>query len=104
MRWEFLDVQELREASQPGKGHLYKLAMWRTPVPGGWLLVALNTKSNDPQPIQSFYPDPEHVWTGRTPPEAGYLLRGASADTSPAVTGLLTPVIEDETELKRLER
>lgn len=91
MKWEFLDVQELREGSDSGKGHVYKLALWRTPVPGGWLLMALNTKSNDPQPIQSFYPDPEHLWTGRTPREAHFLLRAAGPAATPMITGLLSP-------------
>lgn len=77
MKWEFLGVQELREESAR-KGHVYTISMWRTPVPGGWLVMSANTRSLDPQPIQSFYPDPDHLWTGKTPEEADYLLRASS--------------------------
>lgn len=77
MKWEYLGVQELREGSG-GKGYVYAVGMWRTPVPGGWLLMSVNTRSRDPQPNQSFYPDPDHLWTGQTPEEADYLLRASS--------------------------
>lgn len=48
--------------------------------------MTLNSRSRDPQPVQSFYPDPDHLWTGKTPIESTYLLRAASAgslDNSP---------------------
>ena len=76
MKWEFLGVQEM-QAGYGGRGHVYAIGMWRTPVPGGWLVMSINTRSNDPQPVQSFYPDPEYLWTGKTPVEADYLLRAA---------------------------
>ena len=88
MKWEFLGVQELREGTA-GKGYVYTVAMWRLAVPGGWLLISVNTRSSDPQPIQSFYPDPDHVWPGKTPAEADFLLRPAGADTSPSTQALL---------------
>jgi hypothetical protein len=88
MKWEFLGIQQLR-AGFAGKGHVYAMEMWRTPVPGGWLLMSVNARSSDPQPIQSFYPDPDHIWTGKTPEEANYLLRAARTDDSPSTHALL---------------
>jgi hypothetical protein len=103
MKWEFLGKQELRDSDIPGKGYTYAPALWRTPVPGGWLLMTLNSKSNDPQPMLSFYPDADHLWTGKNPPEAGYLLRPASADSAPSTEHLLRPAYEENPESKRLE-
>ena len=91
MQWEFLGIQELRESHTANKGHVYALSMWRTPVQGGWLLMTINSRSNNPQPVQSFYPDPQHLWTGKTPAEANYLLRPAGAGALPAPDMLLIP-------------
>ncbi len=79
MQWEFLGKQELREGTGAGRAHVYLCSLWRTPVPGGWLLMSINSRSSDPQPMQSFYPDPDHLWTGKTPLEASYLLRAADS-------------------------
>lgn len=103
--WEFLGVQELWNGPIPGKGYAYKIEMWRTKVPGGWLLLSVNAKSSDPVPVQSFYPDPTHSWTGRTSPEAGYLLRPSSGDASVSSEALLRgssapPLLTD---LKQIE-
>lgn len=103
MQWEFLGKQELRDSATPGKGYTYQAAMWRTPVPGGWLLMTVNSKSNDPQPLVSFYPDPAHVWPGNPPPEADYLLRPASGSASASPAQLLRPASEESSEPKRLE-
>jgi hypothetical protein len=88
MKWEFLGVQGLREGYGE-KGHVYSVGMWRTPVPGGWLLMSINTRSNDPQPVQTFYPDPNHLWTGKTPVEADYLLRAAGPTAALSAEALL---------------
>src|SRR5258708_4321519 len=80
MKWEFLDRQELREGRDPAKGHVYVASMWRTPVPGGWLVMTINSRSNDPQPVTNFYPDPEHAWQPVAPAEAAYLLRPAEGN------------------------
>jgi hypothetical protein len=77
MKWEFLGKQDLLEAPQGMRGHTYLASMWRTPVPGGWLLMTLNTRSNGPDMVTSFYPDPNHVWNPSAPPESSYLLRAA---------------------------
>ncbi len=103
MQWEFLGVQELRESSVPGKGYVYAPSMWRTPVPGGWLVMTLNSKSNDPQPMLSFYPDANHVWKGNAPPEASYLLRPASGGKLTASEELLRPSLDEGSEPKSLE-
>ncbi len=103
MRWEFLGKQELRDSDAPGKGYTYVLMLWRAPVPGGWLLMTLNSKSNDPQPMLSFYPDADHIWKGKEPPEAEYLLRPTGADSAPSSEHLLRPVPDEHPEPKRLE-
>lgn len=91
MQWEFLGVQQMQERNASGKGYVYALSMWRTPVPGGWLIMTLNSRSNSPQPTQSFYPDAQHLWTGKTPAEANYLLRPAGAGELPSADTLLLP-------------
>jgi hypothetical protein len=102
MKWEFLGVQELQEG-YGGKGHVYAISMWRTPVEGGWLLMSLNTRSRDPQPIQSFYADPNHFWTGKTPVEADYLLRGAGPTGQFAADALLRASDDPRRDPKLLE-
>ena len=77
MQWEFVGKQELWESGTPGRGYAYQILLWRAPVPGGWLLMTINKKSNNPQPSTSFYPDPTHRWTGAPDPQADYLLRPA---------------------------
>jgi|SRR5579871_6106680 len=77
MKWEQVGRQELWETGVPGKGYAYQVWLWRSPVPGGWLLMAVNAKSNGPDPVVSFYPDPEHRWNPTQDPQADYLLRPA---------------------------
>ena len=77
MKWEFLGKQALVETNKRGKGYVYSMSVWRTPVPGGWLIKTLNSNSNSPDPALTFYPDAEHCWIGNPPPEAEYLLRPA---------------------------
>lgn len=89
MQWEFLGRQDLFDGSDR-RGYTYAASMWRTAVPGGWLVMTLNSRSSDPQPILTFYPDGEHRWNGVTPPEAEYLLRPAGA-VSASAEGLLRP-------------
>ncbi len=76
MNWEYMGTQEL---STTPRGYTYRTNMWRSPVPGGWLLMALNSRSNSPDPVISFYPDAEHEWKPGVPHEASYLLRAAGA-------------------------
>ena len=106
MQWELVGKQELWESGTPGKGHAYAPLVWRTPVPGGWLLMTVNSKSSDPQPTTSFYPDPDHVWSFRSDPQAEYLLRPAAGN--PAITSssnqLLRAAQADDGEPKRLEK
>ncbi|HZT42047.1 MAG TPA: hypothetical protein VFA07_07645 [Chthonomonadaceae bacterium] len=80
MKWEQVGRQALWETGIPGKGYAYQVWLWRSPVPGGWLLMAVNAKSNGPDPTVSFYPNPEHRWTLEYDPQADYLLRPASSD------------------------
>ena len=91
MKWEYIGKQELREGNIPGKSYVYTTSMWRTPVPGGWIMMALNSKSNDPQPHTSFYPDPGHVWKGNTTDGADYLLRPAELGEQTPANLLLRP-------------
>jgi len=80
MAWEYIGKQELKS---PGKmmwgGYIYQTQMWRTPVPGGWLLMALNSRSNSPDPVISFYPDDDHVWNPTELTQEQYLLRAAGS-------------------------
>lgn len=85
MQWEFLGSQELVESPDGKKGYIYKISLWRTPVPGGWLLMTVNARSNDPQPTVSFYPDGDHEWNGQQDAQAQYLLRAAGP--TPAIAG-----------------
>ena len=77
MKWQFLGPQELAETGLP-RGHIYRVNLWRTPVPGGWLVAALNSRSQAPEPVISFYPDPDHLWTGVHDASADMLLRPAA--------------------------
>ena len=97
MQWEFLGKQELKLPLSPRKSYTYATAMWRTPVPGGWLVMSLNMNGMAPQPATVFYPDPEHVWQPTTPLGAELLLRPAvAADISPS-ENLLRSTEEDQT-------
>lgn len=95
MQWEFLGKQALRESVQPGKGHTYAPALWRTPVPGGWLVMTINSKSSDPQPLLTFYPDADHLWKVTDDPQAAVLLRPASGGMLPAGKELLRASLEE---------
>lgn len=95
MRWEFLGKQELRDSIQPGKGHVYAPNLWRTPVPGGWLVMTVNSKSNDPQPVLTFYPDANHLWQVTDDPQAATLLRPARGAMIPGSSELLLPAGEE---------
>jgi hypothetical protein len=92
LKWEFLGKQEHsdREEGKRG-GHIYLSLLWRTPVPGGWLLMTLNARSSDPIPMVSFYPDPDHHWTTVSDPQADYLLRPAAGGAETASRHLLRP-------------
>ena len=103
MKWELVGKQELWESGTQGKGHAYAPVIWRTPVPGGWLLMTVNSKSSDPQPTTSFYPDPDHAWNFRADPQSEYLLRPAQGVISSAPENLLQPS-DDNSEQKRLEK
>jgi hypothetical protein len=49
--------------------------LWRTPVPGGWLVAVTNPTRSAPIKAASlaFYPDPGHKWTGHYDPRiAGF--------------------------------
>jgi hypothetical protein len=103
MQWEFLGKQELLASHNPDRGYFYSAAMWRAQVPGGWLLMTLNLKSSDPNPMISFYPDAEHVWKGGDPPEADYLLRPAMGAGSTSPEQLLRAVDVEDSGTKKLK-
>ena len=94
MEWEFLGKQDLRiPRKRWGEDH-YSSFLWRAMVPGGWLLLAQGVNSIAPQPIVSFYPDPDHLWEPNTPAESNYLLRPATGTASESETHLLRSVSE----------
>ena len=80
MEWEELGIQELHHT---GKGGLFggdtKMAilMWRTPVPGGWLILTQTSGGTSFDTTTTFYPDPDHIWDPKSKNEASYLLRAA---------------------------
>ena len=98
MDWEFLGKQDLHEMHERGKGHTYKTSLWRSPVPGGWLLMALNSRTSEPAPVISFYPDPDHQWSPIEPAESAHLLRPAAGTPKSLPVSLLRPSasLEDE--------
>lgn len=102
LKWEFLGNQELWEGDGKGKGYAYQLRLWRTPVPGGWLLMAVNGKSSSPDPVMSFYPDPRHAWTGRSDPQAEILLRPASPGLLPTGADYLLRAATPEEETPQM--
>jgi hypothetical protein len=103
MKWEFLGEQELSVIYKPRKGWVYSMAMWRTPVPGGWLLMTVNLRSSDPQPVTSFYPDVAHTWKGGNPPEADYLLRPATGGAISSPEQLLRAADDEDIATKQLK-
>ena len=98
MQWEFLGKQDLHETFERGKGHTYKTALWRAPVPGGWLLMALNSRTSDPTPVISYFPDPDHLWNQIEPAESDNHLRPAVGNATSHPESLLRPtsLIEEE--------
>ena len=66
--------QEFGFATSPKKSIEYYARMWRTPVPGGWLIVTL-PESNVTQTATCFYPDPNHEWKPSDLPEHVETLR-----------------------------
>ena len=69
MNWEYLGEQKL---PHPGGGFLgdahYPVHLWRSKVPGGWLLMtkydAVKYDAGGTSTTLTFYPDPEHAWKG----------------------------------------
>ena len=86
MKWEFLGKQEFGYAVSAKKSVDYFARMWRTPVPGGWLVVTL-PESNVTQTATCFYPDPNHQWKPSDMPEHAESLRLLR----PAPSALSTP-------------
>lgn len=104
MQWEFVGRQELKSPDRTIMGqYVYETFLWRTLVPGGWLLMALNSRSNSPDPIVSFYPDPTHSWRPNAPPESGYLLRATTSADAEASGELLRANQDDDLDPKLLE-
>lgn len=63
IEWEYLGRQGL----PPGALFPKQVEMWRTPVPGGWLVLTVETQQSDSLST-TFYPDPEHEWDGSSLP------------------------------------
>ena len=95
MNWEYLETQMLTNG-EGRRAYTYQAPLWRTPVPGGWLLMTVNSRTSDPQPSIAFYPDPEHIWVGKAPAEASYLLRPAGNPNEIGSERLLRPSEKEE--------
>ena len=75
MEWEDLGYQKATSTKFMGKEIPVGVEMYRTPVPGGWLILIISSSSS-----VSFYPDPEHKWDPHGKYEASYLLRAAEVE------------------------
>lgn len=59
MKWEKIQSCEPRHEFASG-------AFYRSPVPGGWLLMIFWQMGHPGGPAMCFYPDPEHEWDGQS--------------------------------------
>jgi hypothetical protein len=59
MKWEKLHVVEPRAEFATG-------GVYRTPIPGGWLIALFWQMGHPGGPALCFYPDAEHAWDGGT--------------------------------------
>jgi hypothetical protein len=62
--WEQLSVAHGAASDPAHATEFLSISMYRTKVPGGWLLMARVTHGVS----VSFYPDPNHAWDGRSMP------------------------------------
>lgn len=62
--WEPLSIAHGSAADPASATEFLSISMYRTKVPGGWLLMAKVTHGVS----VSFYPDAQHAWDGRTLP------------------------------------
>lgn len=62
IEWEYLGDQAL----PPGKIAPQHVETWRTPVPGGWLVLVIQKSGQISGLSTTFYPDPQHEWDGST--------------------------------------
>jgi hypothetical protein len=63
--WEYLGEQPL----PPGTVAPWKVQTWRSPVPGGWLVLVINYTPDKSTGV-TFYPDAAHGWNGHSLPMA----------------------------------
>ena len=59
LKWERLAIAEPKHEFSHG-------TMYRTPVPGGWLVAVFWLTGNVGGPSMGFYPDPDHEWDGNS--------------------------------------
>lgn len=60
MHWQKLNVAEPRHEFASG-------TLYRSKVPGGWLIAIFWQMGHPGGPSMCFYPDPEHLWDGSSP-------------------------------------
>ena len=58
-------IWEKLQASEPRHEFTYA-TFQRTPVPGGWILSLFWSPVHGGGPALCFYPDPNHLWDGRS--------------------------------------
>ncbi len=61
IEWEYLGQQSL----PPGTVFPQQVETWRAKVPGGWLVLIIEKQSSNSLST-TFYPDPQHEWSGST--------------------------------------
>ena len=61
MQWERIDTAEVTLGSGFFKSSV-DVVLSRTPVPGGWLVLAVTPNAQGATSAITFYPDPSHSW------------------------------------------
>ena len=65
LEWERLKSKGKAAADDPA-GHAPGGHIYRSKVPGGWLLAMYDTRSTSDFGSVAFYPDPSHDWDGNS--------------------------------------
>lgn len=73
MKWEKIQSCEPRHEFANG-------AFYRSPVPGGWLLMIFWQMGHPGGPAMCFYPDPTHSWDGNSLTSAELMREPDKAD------------------------
>ena len=65
-KWQRVNVYGLTTFQLQSRATCHLNAMFRLPVPGGWLVTMCDNVTGSPS-SPSFYPDPQHDWLKEQP-------------------------------------